>query len=543
MNKSQTLTQWFWSQLQKALFTPIKSIKKRYIPLLTVYFAYGLSGVSSIALTFWEKENLTLSAEQLISIGVWVMVPWTLKMVFGQLVDSVPIFGSRRKAYIFVGAIFMMIGTCLLAGLAGKYDWVMWIGNEYGIYLLSAVFSTLGFVIQDVTADTMSTEVVPRHLENSSGQEVVRAEKDVQADLAMVQVLGRLALSIAIFSVAGLSGYLAATFPYENIFWATLLIPIISCIGVMFVKLETVEEHERKPLDMKILGGGLAFAVFSVVMATINWTYSQEVVFVVSLALLSGMMWLVIRELHRDKLKILVLTMIALFLYRATPGVGPGMQWWSIDVLGFDQAFFGVLKQIGAATALLVLWLFSDLISSKPIRSVLILLIIVETVLSLPELGLFYGVHEMIGVEARTIALFDTALESPLVNVSMVPLLALIAFYAPAGYRGTWFAVGASLMNLALTAGSLLTKYLNKIFIITREVVDEAGEVVTSANYSELGWIMIVRMVIALVIPLAAILLLLRKPPKVAQTESLEEGIVSNLPEEGPIPSRRKVDW
>ena len=50
----------------------------------------------------------------------------------------------------------------------------------------------------------------------------------------------------------------------------------------------------------------------------------------------------------------------------------------------------------------------------------------------------------------------------------MIPLLTLIAIYAPAGHRATWFALMASLMNLALTAGALGTKYLNLIFHVDR---------------------------------------------------------------------------
>ena len=37
----------------------------------------------------------------------------------------------------------------------------------------------------------------------------------------------------------------------------------------------------------------------------------------------------------------------------------------------------------------------------------------------------------------------------------MIPLLTLIAYYAPAGHRATWFALMASLMNLALVAGPI----------------------------------------------------------------------------------------
>ncbi len=63
----------------------------------------------------------------------------------------------------------------------------------------------IGTVIQDVVADAMSTEVVARTDED--GQP--RPDDEVRAELGMVQVLGRLALSIGILAVAGLSGWLA----------------------------------------------------------------------------------------------------------------------------------------------------------------------------------------------------------------------------------------------------------------------------------------------------------------------------------------------
>lgn len=496
-------------QLEKVLLTPIKSIKKQYIPLLLIYFSYGASGFSSIALMFWEKENLTLSAEQLLSIGIWIMVPWTLKMVFGQLVDSVPIMGNRRKSYIYIGALFMAIGTTFLLGVTGDYQWTQYFGGQYNMYLLASLFSTIGFVIQDVTADTMSTEVVPRTMKDKNGKNIKRTEKDIQHDLAMVQVLGRLALSIAGVIVAKLGGVLADNLEHQTVFFLTFLIPILSCISVNFIKLET-NEKERTPIDWKILGGGISFAIFSIFMAINNFNYSQEIVFFVSLIILIAMIHLTTKSLPKDKLKILIGTMIALFVYRATPGVGPGMSWWMIDVLQFDPSFIGTLRQIGSITALLFLWFFADFITSKPIKYILILLIVSETILSLPELGLFYNFHETLGLSARTVALFDTAIESPLVHVSMVPLLTLLAYYAPPENRGTWFAVGASFMNLAITASGLLTKYLNQIFIVTREVINDVGEVVTQANYDALGPLLLIKISVSFIIPLAITLLLVK---------------------------------
>jgi hypothetical protein len=85
------------------------------------------------------------------------------------------------------------------------------------------------------------------------------------------------------------------------------------------------------------------------------------------------------------------------------------------------------------------------------------------------------------------------------VHLSIIPLLTLIAVYAPSGHRATWFALMASLMNLALTAGALGTKYLNLIFHVDR------GE------YAHLPMLVVAAVVISLVLPLSAILVFGRR--------------------------------
>jgi hypothetical protein len=133
--------------------------------------------------------------------------------------------------------------------------------------------------------------------------------------------------------------------------------------------------------------------------------------------------------------------------------------------------------------------------------------------LSLPIVGLYYGLHHWTAahtwglVDARFIGLVDTALESPLGQVAMIPMLAWIANSAPANLKATFFAVMASFTNLALSLSQLGTKHLNQIFIVSREVKDPSGAIKVAANYGELGMLLITVTVIGLALPLAAILL------------------------------------
>jgi hypothetical protein len=66
----------------------------------------------------------------------------------------------------------------------------------------------------------------------------------------------------------------------------------------------------------------------------------------------------------------------------------------------------------------------------------------------------------------------------------------------------------ASFTNLALSASQLGTKYLNEIFLVTREVKDPvSGEITVPADYGELGILMMASLLIGLLLPLAAVAL------------------------------------
>src|SRR5437879_2634863 len=239
------------------LLRPIRSFRLRYVPVVMVYFAYGALGLIDVTRDLWIKESLSFTPSQLAGIAVWLMLPWTVKMVFGELVDAVPIFGSQRKSYIIIGALLMATGLLILAGAAGH--WLTFAGPDR-LYVLGAVLLTIGVVVQDVVADAMSTEVVART--DATGNE--RPDNTVRVELGMVQVLGRLAVSAGVLAVAGLSGWLANFMRRQDVFLIGLIIPAISVVGVFLSGIETME---RRPIDWRILGGGFAFGVVVVVLA------------------------------------------------------------------------------------------------------------------------------------------------------------------------------------------------------------------------------------------------------------------------------------
>ena len=135
----------------------------------------------------------------------------------------------------------------------------------------------------------------------------------------------------------------------------------------------------------------------------------------------------------------------------------------------------------------------------RSIATLVVVLSVAATVLALPMVGMFYGLHEWTAarsgglVDARAIALVNTALDTPLAQIAMIPMLAWVAASAPASLKATYFAVMASFSNLALAASQLGTAYLNRAFEVKR------------GDYSELGALMIAATVLTLLLPLAAV--------------------------------------
>jgi hypothetical protein len=262
-----------------------------------------------------------------------------------------------------------------------------------------------------------------------------------------------------------------------------------------------------------ILGGSFAFVVFTLAMGFSQLRYSQELIFAGSMAIVAFLIVRLTRELEPDARATLVGTAIVIFIFRAVPSPGPGVTWWMIDELKFDQQFLSVLSLIASALTLAGMFIFRRFMAERSIAYVVGFLTLCGTVLALPIVGMFYGLHHWTAaitdgvVDAHFIALVDTALESPLGQIAMIPMLAWIARSAPPNLKATYFAVMASFTNLALSLSQLGTKYLNEAYIVTREVRDPlSGAPQVPADYGELGTLLVASMLIGLALPFVAIL-------------------------------------
>ena len=513
-----------------------REMRWSYLPPMMVYVAAGISGLTAIVGTFFIKNHLDLSAEFLAALGFWAGIPYAIKMPIGHIVDLI----WRFKGWlVYFGASLIAASLLIMVGLIGHRDAMAAMMSVKAWFVLSALLSPVGYVIQDVVADAMTVEAVPKL--DDAGQPIPDAQQKLMH--TTMQTLGRVAIiggtvlvavvNIIVFADSeGLSKTAKAVIYLKLYEWA-LVIPLVSVLGVVLAAVLRARERKRlraagadagairAALDAHsektrpnwwILGGSLAFVAFTLGMGFSDFKLKQEIVFAGSMAILIFLIARLTRELAPDLRTTLVGTAVVIFVFRAVPDAGPGVLWWMIDVLRFDEQFLSTLGLIGNVLTLFGIFIFRRFMADHSIAYVVGFLAITSAVLSLPTVGMYYGLHEWTSamtngaVGARTIALVDTSLAAPLGQVAMIPMLAWIARSAPANLKATYFAVMASFTNLALSAAQLGSKYLNQIYTVEREVRLPNGMVKVAENYSQLGDLLIVAMVAGLALPFAAIL-------------------------------------
>jgi len=505
-----------------------------------VYLAYGISDLTGIVGTFFVKDYLGLSAAFLAALGFWAGMPWALKMPIGHTVDLL----WRWKGWLVgLGAGFLAVSLAIMAALIGHRDAMTAMISAEAWFVVSTLLAPIGYVIQDAVADAMTVEAVPRVDER--GRPFDEQQKKLMH--TTMQTLGRVAIigggilvalvNVSVFS--GVEGLPQAEMIrlYERIYLMALVIPFISVLGIgvawwlrrrhwrqlvregflpeQAAQMVGVREESDDPTrpNWSILGGSLAFVLFTLAVGFGGMAYSEEIVFVGSMVIVLFLMARLVRELEPEKRFTLVGTAVVIFIFRAIPGTGPGTTWWMIDHLKFDQHFLSVLSLIGSTLTLAGMFIFRRFMAERSIAYVVGFLTVIGTILALPIVSMYYGLHEwtakMTGgvVDARFIALIDTALESPLGQISMVPMRSWIANSAPASLKATFFAVMASFTNLALSLSQLGTKYFNEIFVVTREIRDQAsGAIQTPADYSQLGSLLMWQLLLGLALPFGAIM-------------------------------------
>lgn len=462
-------------------YSYIKSLRAKYLPLLFVYFANSFCIFSQIAETFWFKNDLFLTAEQIISITIWANIPWTTKIFFGQILDSVKILGSRRHIYIIIAVIIMFLGNIITISVANGWSFLNNYFSTYELLIIAGVLIQLGLVIQDLVADTLCYEVVDKIDANGNA----RDEAEIKQEIGDVQILSRIFDIVGSISATLIGGIIASKFSYGVISYFIPIASIISILGVLITKKEPKVIAE--PVNIILFIAGSIYLLFIGFISLSNLKYAQEIIFFVGTIIVSLSLNIICSHLDRQQKKEIFGILLVLFTMRIMPSYSPGVEWWQIDVLKITPEDFALFNQVSIILGLIAVIFIARQVLSYNLVIVLLCFNAIHCILQLPLIGIHFGLEkwllEVLNISPKICVLIDKIAEGPFKRLEFLILCTVITYYAPKHNIASWFALSMSLTSLSFVSGSrIIKKILSKEYIIERGYYNNVMELMITTN-------------------------------------------------------------
>ena len=408
------------------------------LAIVTIYFVEGAIGLAALAKTYLLKDELNLGPAELSALlGVFVL-PWTIKPLYGFLSDGFPLFGYRRKSYLFAAGI---VGALSYSLLGASFFWDglppnFALAGTVGALLLSSACIALS----DVVADGI---VVTKTRESANDPAVAGG----------LQSLCWGASATGSLLSAYFSGSLLQILPVRSIFACTAVLPLLVALIALQMTEEPVVATAPTDRDSSMDNTG------NTIMDTVRDQTSA--------------LWEAFQQpsIWRPAL--------FLFLWQSTPTADGAFFFFLTNDLGLGPEFMGRVRLVTSLATLAGVGLYNTYFKTVPIKDILKWSAVASFPLGLIPILLTTHVNRAWGIPDQALIYGDDVVLAMLGEIAFLPCLVLAARLCPPGVEAVLFATLMSIFNGASTVGTEIGAALTKLFGITEN------------NFSNLTWLII----------------------------------------------------
>ena len=341
----------------------------------------------------------------------------------------------------------------IISGIMGSASWIAMatVVNNYSTAMVAMIASSLSVAISDVIADSLVAE---------------RARHESLAKTGSLQSAWWAASATGGIITAYLSGWLLEHFSSQTVFLVTTTFPLI--------------------------------------VTVVAWLITEEVV---SHKLNLGTVVYQVKQLRSAVTqKAILLPLIFIFIWQATPGSESAFFFFTTNELGFEPEFLGRVHLVTSVASLIGVWLYQRYFKHVPFRVIFGWTTVISALLGMTALILVTHFNRTLGIDDYWFSLGDSLILAVAGRIALMPVYVLCARLCPAGIEATLFALLMSVYNfgwmVSSELGAILTHWLG----------------VTETNFENL-WLLVLICNLSTLLPLPFLSLL---PAAEEEAESLE---------------------
>ncbi|CAL9773835.1 unnamed protein product [Musa acuminata subsp. burmannicoides] len=396
-----------------------------------VYFVQGVLGLARLAVNFYLKDDLHLDPAETAVVTGLSSLPWLIKPVYGFISDSFPLFGYRRRSYLF------------LSGLLGALSWslmAMFVDSKYSAGLC-ILLGSLSVAFSDVVVDSMVVE---------------RARGESQSTSGSLQSLCWGSSAFGGIVSAYFSGSLVNKYGVRYVFGITAFLPLMTSAVAILVK-----EHASNATRGHNLSSTSSGFLKS----------SKQSIF---------QLWAAIKQPD------IFLPTLFIFLWQATPHSESAMFFFITNKLRFTPEFLGRVKLVTSVASLVGVALYNSLLKNVPLRKIFLLTTIFGSTLGMTQVFLVTGLNRQFGISDEWFSIGDSLIITVLSQASFMPVLVLAARLCPSGVEATLFATLMSISNAGSVTGGLIGAGVTQLLGVTKDSFKNLALLIIICNLSSL---------------------------------------------------------
>jgi len=403
-----------------------------------VLFLEGLSSMSGLAISYFFKNTLHCEPAMLSTVSSLTNLPWTCKPLYGFMSDAFPVFGYRRRPYIFIAGLFGGLSWFLMA------TWVNGVWQGFWCMLIGSAAIAI--------ANVMSQALV---VERSKGESQEFASH-------LQSVVWGAAFTGALIG-SWLSGYLLKFMSDRHVFLICGGLPLTLVFLALIIPDKKVEGQASSEAESKKFRA-VAQELYKTVMLP-DIFYPTMFIFLLNATPSTGSAWF--------------------YFYSSKPPLG----------LGFSSEFLGTVNVVGSVCNLAAVLLFQTFLKKTAFRPLLIWGTLISTALGLSNLLLVFHVNRRWSIPDEVFCVGESGVQSVVGWVTSMPIIVLAARLCPEGMEGTMYALIMSINNLGGIVGSQLGALLTQFLGVSSTNLDNFWLLVFLCNASNIlplfliGWI------------------------------------------------------
>jgi folate/biopterin transporter len=440
------------------------NIDVNYLVIFLVALSQGITGLSDLAMNYLYKDDLKLLPHQVSRINSIATIPWIIKPVYGFISDSFPIYGYRRKPYLFIFGL----SVCLCWVLMSLY--VDSIYKAVTIVLINQ--SSIAFCTVIGEAIVVETSQKQKHTDPDAGAKNVSL-------YFLIKSFGTL---LTAFS----SGALLEYMDKRNVFLITACFPLMIVFSsILLIEKKVTSKEDASGINIQNVRNE----------EYINYNTIDQSKIAQSNNTKEGLKQQIDLFCSFLKLEQIYKPVIFIFFYMLTPSYGDPMFYFYTNELKFAPMTMGRLRLIYGIATVIGIWSYNKYLKNVGFKKIILSTTMLSMAFNMLSIVLVTRLNLDLGIPDFLFCMTADALTTALAEINTLPLLVLACNICPKNIEGTLYAFLMSVVN----CGSLFSNQIGAL------ISSSLG--ITNSNFTNLAWLIFIANIV-LILPLPGLYLI-----------------------------------